>query len=224
MSAPPRVGASSVPQEDDGLKVPATMMGAIKISANGGNGPSAGVANAPPDILGTLDEYERNAIQSIYDRFDAYWQGPHAHQKWKEEDKLGKRKAIYSKIRLPRKQRAQMHVGCQPDGPVLVPRKHRYRLLQPVTTQRYRNYASDIEKGEYGLVKALNPLGFRFLRVLGKGGYGCACLFQMDDVDGVSHKVVVKAALQEDLVKPEMLNLRVRKHLHSSNSSLRKVS
>lgn len=30
----------------------------------------------------------------------------------------------------------------------------------------------------------LAPLGFSLVKVLGQGGYGCACLFQMQDING----------------------------------------
>ncbi|KAH8778629.1 hypothetical protein F5883DRAFT_517472 [Diaporthe sp. PMI_573] len=45
----------------------------------------------------------------------------------------------------------------------------------------------------------MRPLGFRLLKILGKGGFGMACLFEMTDVNGDKHKIVVKAGTGTDL-------------------------
>lgn len=54
----------------------------------------------------------------------------------------------------------------------------------------------------------MRPLGFRLLKILGKGGFGMACLFEMTDANGRKHKIVVKAGIGRDLQR-ERVCLRV---------------
>ena len=58
-------------------------------------------------------------------------------------------------------------------------------------------------------MKYMRPLGFRLVKILGKGGFGMACLFEMTDVNGQKHRIIVKAATGRDLQ-------RERTHLHVS--------
>lgn len=54
-------------------------------------------------------------------------------------------------------------------------------------------YAAEVRNGEYGIGDVLRPLGFSLKKVLGKGGFGVACLFEMTGVDGQTTRIVVKA-------------------------------
>lgn len=59
-------------------------------------------------------------------------------------------------------------------------------------------YKEDLLRGQFGLMNKLRPLGYRIEKVLGKGGFGLACLCTMRDVDGKTHRIVVKASTRLD--------------------------
>ncbi|KAG8163903.1 hypothetical protein KVR01_005821 [Diaporthe batatas] len=60
---------------------------------------------------------------------------------------------------------------------------------------------SGSRKLDYNVMPYMRPLGFRLLKILGKGGFGMACLFEMTDVDGQKHQIVVKAGTRNDLMR-----------------------
>ncbi|POS79059.1 hypothetical protein DHEL01_v202545 [Diaporthe helianthi] len=45
------------------------------------------------------------------------------------------------------------------------------------------------------------PRGFRLVKILGKGSFGMACLFEMTDGNGQKHQIVVKAGTGNDLLR-----------------------
>ncbi|KAG8170045.1 hypothetical protein KVR01_000790 [Diaporthe batatas] len=55
-----------------------------------------------------------------------------------------------------------------------------------------RRLDSELQDGTHPTTEALVPLGMRFLRILGAGTQGTAVLFEMDEADGTTKKVVAK--------------------------------
>lgn len=50
----------------------------------------------------------------------------------------------------------------------------------------------------------MRPLGFRLLKILGKGAFGMASLFEMTDENGQKHQIVVKADTGNGLQRERM--------------------
>ncbi|KAF3763280.1 hypothetical protein M406DRAFT_331814 [Cryphonectria parasitica EP155] len=73
---------------------------------------------------------------------------------------------------------------------------------------QFHEIEAAIQGGKFGIMPAFSMIGFRLKKVLGQGGYGCAALLQMEDINGQSHKVVVKAALGPTSLGPEIDNMR----------------
>lgn len=51
---------------------------------------------------------------------------------------------------------------------------------------------AELQDGTHPTTHALNPVGLRFLKVLGAGTQGTAVLFEMDADDGTTLKIVAK--------------------------------
>lgn len=156
----------------------------------GGSAENTGVSNTPGDFLLTLPTPERRMIQKTFDRFDAWWKGQAAENQWTIEDNVGRRERYYSLITWPRKVRTTpASVWDQPGGPMgLRPPRIRSRSSANKFEDdaRQQGYREAIQGGKYGIIDVLGPLGFKLVKVLGQGGFGCACLFRMQDINGSS--------------------------------------
>lgn len=145
-------------------------------------------------------------IQQFQDAFEHYWNGQ--YDWWREENHAGRRKAYYTRLRVP-KIRPPYFRPEIPDAPPLT-RAWRY-IWRESTRQDPRNlqqYIAQVQGGAYEIMNYMRPLGFRLIKILGKGGFGMACLFEMTDVNGGKHKIVVKAGTGRDLQR-ERTCLRV---------------
>lgn len=146
-------------------------------------------------------------IQQFQDAFEHYWNGQ--YDWWREEHHAGRRKAYYTRLRVP-KIRPPYFRRDYPDAPPLRIDAGRYRWRQSTRQdpQNLQRYIAQVQGGAYEIMNYMRPLGFRLIKILGKGGFGMACLFEMTDVNGGKHKIVVKAGTGNDLQR-ERTCLRV---------------
>ncbi|KAJ4397421.1 hypothetical protein N0V93_001648 [Gnomoniopsis smithogilvyi] len=168
-------------------------------------------AEWPPSQRRPLSDKQRERIQRSVDYFEAYRRGQVS--KWNQEHQDGLRKPIYSQFPVPWRRLRPARWNDQPED---------MPLLQPGTSRiRYQGFASNaaalqqemerMRNDGIGLMNQLRPLGYRLEKVLGRGGFGIACLFKMTDVNGRTHTIVVKAATRPGAMKVERMNLsRVR--------------
>lgn len=170
-------------------------------------GPPA-APNAPAAQSATREGWAPlEEIQEARDRFDHYWMG--LYDWWRQMNAEGRRRAWWTRIRVP-KSRPPGPRRNPPDAPALRLDARRTRWRQPTRADpnNLQQYVAQAQNGKYQLMTYMRPLGFRLLKILGKGGFGMACLFEMTDVDGGKHKIVVKAGTGRDLNR-ERVYLRV---------------
>ncbi|KAG6358288.1 hypothetical protein INS49_014172 [Diaporthe citri] len=55
-----------------------------------------------------------------------------------------------------------------------------------------RQLKAELDEGYHPTTQALVPLGMRFVKILGAGTQGTAVLFEMDDANGTTRKIVAK--------------------------------
>ena len=160
-----------------------------------------------PSPAGDEGGASRVDIQQARDAFEHYWIGQYGW--WREENHAGRRRAYYTRLRVP-KYRPPWFQADQPDAPPLRVDAQRYRWRQSTRQdqENLQRYIADVQNGGYQIMNYMRPLGFRLLKILGKGGFGMACLFEMTDVNGDKHKIVVKAGTGTDLDR-ERIWLRV---------------
>ncbi|KAK2607125.1 hypothetical protein N8I77_005829 [Diaporthe amygdali] len=148
-------------------------------------------------------------LQSSQDRFEHYWTGRYSW--WRAEHAAGRRRAHYIKLQAPKPRPPGPRPQVQPDAPRLDVDGNRV-AYQPLGQNNSRitllRYMVDILNGSYQIMNYMRPTGFRLVKILGKGGFGIACLFEMRDTNGKTHKFVVKAGTGRDL-QTERANLRL---------------
>lgn len=87
----------------------------------------------------------------------------------------------------------------------------RYHLiLSQNEPERLRRADGDIISGQNPVMRALDPMGFRFKKVLGQGGGGIALLVDLLDQNGQADQWVVKVPVGESQLGREASNMRVR--------------
>lgn len=87
----------------------------------------------------------------------------------------------------------------------------RYHLiLSQNEPDRLRRADGDIISGRNPVMRALDPLGFRFKKVLGQGGGGVALLVDLLDKNGQADQWVVKVPVGKSSLGREASNMRVR--------------
>lgn len=134
------------------------------------------------------------------ERFEHYWIGE--YNWWRDENAAGRRKRHYTRLPVP-KPRPSGQQPNQPDAPPLRvdDQRRRWRLSTRADPDNLQRYIAEVQNGKYNIMNYMRPLGFRLLKILGKGGFGMACLFEMTDVNGKKHKIVVKAGIGRDLLR-----------------------
>lgn len=152
----------------------------------------------PPRPAPPMSDRKRERLQRMLDYFIAF--RLNRVNEWREEDADGQRKPIYSRYVVPWRRQGPHRLDTQPEGmPSLRSGIARPRYVgwggQANHMERYKE---DLRRGQFGLMDKLRPLGYRLEKVLGKGGFGVACLCKMRDVDGKTHTIVVKAATRLD--------------------------
>lgn len=163
-----------------------------------------------PGTFDALRPADKTVVQLMYDSIDHWWRGPEEYVQWIRDNGNGLRVPAVRNMKFPRKVRkeSQPKAGGRPLGPGLGFRPRRRIGPRVGAAAGLREFEHGIQHGRFGIVPSLRGTGFRLKRVLGRGGFGCAALFQMDDVDGKAHKVVIKASTGGDL-GPEIHNMRV---------------
>lgn len=166
--------------------------------------PPPAPAPAASDDEGRADTED---LQQARDRFEHYWNGQ--YEWWREENYAGRRKPHYTRLQVP-KSRPPGQRPIRPDAPSLrVDGQRRpWRLPSRADPNNLQQYIAEVRNGKYNIMNFMRPLGFRLLKILGKGGFGMACLFEMTDVNGKKHQIVIKAGLARDLQR-ERRHLRV---------------
>lgn len=87
----------------------------------------------------------------------------------------------------------------------------RYHLIRGQNDpEKLRRADGDIISGRNPVMRALNPLGFRFKKTLGQGGGGIALLVELLDQNGQTDQWVVKVPVGESKLDREAGNMRVR--------------
>jgi hypothetical protein len=75
--------------------------------------------------------------------------------------------------------------------------------------ERLRHADGDIISGRNPIMRALDPLGFRFRKTLGQGGGGIAVLVDLLDRNGQADQWVVKASVGGSSLSREGMNMKV---------------
>lgn len=174
---------------------------------------AAGMAALPPagpPGEAALNDLVRQNFQWSADFFK-WWRGGGA-TRWVAEDRAGNRKPKYLNYSVPYYSEPRPAPDAMPKGI----RKYESWLSkgQPgyifggggADARNLQGVEAEVRGGEYGIMQTLRPLGFRLKKVLGKGGFGVACLFEMTGVDGKITTIVVKAATNRDAMTKERIN------------------
>lgn len=174
---------------------------------------AAAPGQAPPVAAGGATDEE---IQRFRDRFDHYWTG--RYDWWRAEHAAGRRRPIFTQLRVPKRRPPGPQRPLQPEAPALRADGSRagWPPPRPAAQDRLQRYMTDVQNGQYQVMRYMRPLGYRLVKILGRGGFGVACLFEMTDVDGKIHKIVVKAGTGRDL-QLERSNIRVSPESCCSN-------
>lgn len=81
----------------------------------------------------------------------------------------------------------------QVQAPASVTREPYHNLpAREVESDIAQQLNADLQAGTHPTTQALVPLGLRFVKILGAGSQGTAVLFEMDDANGVTRKIVAK--------------------------------
>ncbi|KAI7774526.1 hypothetical protein LA080_008263 [Diaporthe eres] len=161
------------------------------------------MAPPPPNAQAPLPSADEGRattkeIQKVRDRFEHYWNGQ--YEWWREEDRAGRRRAHYTRLQVPKPRPPEPRPNVPQAPPLRVNQQRiRWRQSRREDPRNLRQYVAEVQNGKYQIMNFMRPLGFRLLKILGKGGFGMACLFEMTDVDGKKHKIVVKAGTGRDL-------------------------
>lgn len=198
--------APKTPSSSDVLQLPVIppLVGPVVAPPPVAPAPPPAPAPAASDDEGKADTED---LQQARDRFEHYWNGQ--YERWREENYAGRRKPHYTRLQVP-KSRPPGQRPKRPDAPPLrVDGQRRpWRLPSRADPNNLQQYIAEVTNGKYNIMNFMRPLGFRLLKILGKGGFGMACLFEMTDVNGKKHQIVIKAGLARDLQR-ERRHLRV---------------
>ena len=81
----------------------------------------------------------------------------------------------------------------QVEAPEEVTREPYYTIgSRDVQSEIAQQLNAELQEGKHPTTRALVPLGLRFLKILGAGSQGTAVLFEMDDENGATQKLVAK--------------------------------
>lgn len=141
-----------------------------------------------------MDKFDKGMLQFTTDFFDCYWRGENA--RWQAEEKAGTRENIYKNLVVPRTKAGRKNSDGRPEGAPLLnagaPRP-RYLGPSPFEDRTKKHFQDEILKGKFDLIKLARPLGLQFVKVLGAGSQGVACLFSGADPNGAPRRLVIKA-------------------------------
>ncbi|KAL2284732.1 hypothetical protein FJTKL_08812 [Diaporthe vaccinii] len=83
-----------------------------------------------------------------------------------------------------------------------------HRILSQNDPERLRRANGDIISGRNPVMRALDPLGFRFRKMLGQGGGGIVLLVDLLDQNGQADQWVVKVPVGKSSLEREASNMR----------------
>ncbi|KAJ4422710.1 hypothetical protein N0V82_002607 [Gnomoniopsis sp. IMI 355080] len=166
-----------------------------------------GVIGAQSPNIPQLTDYNRAMLQYTTDYFDQYWKGVSALKQFLAEDASGSRVAKWKALPVPRRRSQPRLADGRPVGPLL--NVNRYRAVYAANVaQQFDNFMDGINQGQYGVIQYARPLGLELKKILGKGAFGVACLFEFSDMDGIRRNIVVKASTSLNDVSREMAHLK----------------
>lgn len=177
-------------------------------------GPHGGLPGAPRPSAPQLTDFNRAMLSYTTDYYDHYWLGIDALKQFLADNASGARAAIRNTLLVPRRRTHPRPADNQPDGPTLNVTEHRPAYSANVA-QRFDNFIKFINQGAYGMIQYTRPLGLELKKVLGKGGFGIACLFELSDLEGIRRNIVIKASINANEVSKEMTHLNVSKSAHN---------
>lgn len=168
-----------------------------------------GVIGAQRPSAPQLTDYNHAMLQYTTDYFDEYWKGFNNLKQFLADDASGARIAKWKSLQVPRQRTQPRPADGRPaQGPLLDLNVHRAVYAASVA-QRFDQFMEAINQGQYGVIQYAQPLGLELKKVLGKGGYGVACLFEFTDLDGIRRNIVVKASINSNDVAREVAHLHV---------------
>lgn len=141
-----------------------------------------------------------------------------AEAAWTEQNARGKRSPRYEKYEVPKR------LSWTADTEGRDPRRLRMRYFNPNATRQLVRYhlvpgqmdperllraTGDIISGRNPVMRSLDPLGFRFRKVLGQGGGGLVILVELEDQNGQMDQWVVKVPRRNGNMGREASNMRV---------------
>lgn len=164
--------------------------------------------SAPRPSAPQLTNLNRAMLQYSTDYFDHYWLGLDALQQFLADNASGARAAIRRSLQVPRQRTYPRPADNRPYGPPLDVTKTR-GVYSANKAGRYDQFINSINQGLYGVIEYARPLGLELKKVLGKGGFGIACLFELSDLEGIRRNIVIKASVRANDVLREMTHLKV---------------
>lgn len=181
-------------------------------------GPQGGMPGAPRPSAPQLTDFNRAMLSYTTDYYDHYWLGLDALKQFLADNARGARAAARQVSQVPRRRMHPRPADNQPDGPLLNATQHRPAYSANVT-QRFDHFIDSINQGAYGMIQYTRPLGLESKRVLGKGGFGIACLFELSDLDGIRRNIVIKASINVNEVSKEVAHLNVSESDHKISNT-----
>lgn len=183
--------------------------------------PPQGVGGSPFGWPGTgapgLTPYrmpanERTMLQYTTDYFDHYWNGLASLKRFLDEVASGTRAPIYSAMVVPRQRTQPRPADGRPTGPavdVTMGRGTFGASKPPNAAAQLDQFMHHINQGQYDMIHYTRPLRLELKKVLGKGGYGIACLFEFSELDGTRRNIVLKASSRANDISLEVANANV---------------
>lgn len=174
-----------------------------------------------PGIPGArMDKKLRELLQFNQDYFGAYRCG--RLDEWFRQVRARQRRSIWATYDVPQRRSGPVAPDGRPEGALLLrpgAQRKRYQGWGR-DAQKLQQYEDEVSNGQYRMMEYLRPLGFRLQKVLGRGGFGIACLFKMTDVNGETHTIVVKAGIRSQAMTLERTNSMSPSHTASSQQNL----
>lgn len=164
--------------------------------------------SAPRPSAPQLTNLNRAMLQYTTDYFDQYWLGLSALQQFLADNASGARAAIRKSLQVPRQRMYPRHADNPPDGPPLDITKYR-GVYSANKAERHDHFIDSINQGLYGVIEYARPLELELKKVLGKGAFGIACLFELSDLEGIRRNIVIKASINANDVSREVAHLNV---------------
>lgn len=164
--------------------------------------------SAPRPSAPQLTNLNRAMLQYTTDYYDQYWLGLSALQQFLADNASGARAAIRRSLQVPRQRMYPRPADNQPDGPPLDVTKYR-GVYSANKIERFDHFIDSINQGLYDVIQYTRPLGLELKKVLGKGAFGIACLFELSDLEGIRRNIVIKASVNANDVSKELAHLNV---------------